>query len=82
MKKTAGAAIVVVAVLLAVAVIAQAQQPKKILRIGLSFLAHPNSPAPSIEAFRLGPRDLGYVERTNILIEYRSAADCYMSKVE
>ena len=41
----------------------EAQQPKKIPRIGfLSFATSPNSPAPQVEAFRQGLRELGYVE--------------------
>ena len=54
--------------------LAEAQQAKKVPRIGfLSFFARPQSPAPSIEAFRLGLRDLGYVEGKNLVIEYRYA---------
>src|SRR5215510_10723893 len=52
--------------------LAEAQQAAKVPRIGfLSFRADPNS--PYIEAFRLGLRDLGYIERQNIEIEYRCA---------
>ena len=52
---------------------AQAQQPKKLHRIG--FLSTPSSCFISarIEAFRQGLRELGYVERKNIIIEYRHA---------
>jgi ABC-type uncharacterized transport system substrate-binding protein len=54
--------------------LADAQQQKRVPRIGyLSFMGRPNSPVPSIEAFRLGLRDLGYVEGQNIVIEYRFA---------
>jgi putative ABC transport system substrate-binding protein len=54
--------------------VAQAQQPKKILRIGYLF-AGPSSliNASRTEAFRQGLRDLGYVEGRNIVIEYRYA---------
>jgi putative tryptophan/tyrosine transport system substrate-binding protein len=53
---------------------AEAQQPKKVLRIEfLSFVGRSNSPAPNIEAFRQGLRDLVYVEGQNIVIEYRNA---------
>ena len=52
--------------------VAQAQQPKKIPRIGyVSGADDLNNPGPE-EAFRQGLRDLGYIEGKNILIEYRS----------
>jgi putative tryptophan/tyrosine transport system substrate-binding protein len=54
-------------------VVAEAQQPTKIPRIG--FLAGVALPALSsrTEAFRQGLRELGYVEGKNIIIEWRSA---------
>ena len=60
-------------VLLAVSVIAEAQQPKKVPRIG--YLTGSSLPANSrrTEAFRQGLRDLGYVEGKNIVIEWRAA---------
>jgi putative tryptophan/tyrosine transport system substrate-binding protein len=60
-------------VLLAVAVIAEAQQPTKIPLIGsLSGSSASTSPARH-ETFRQGLRDLGYVEGKNIVIEPRWA---------
>jgi putative tryptophan/tyrosine transport system substrate-binding protein len=50
----------------------QAQQPKKIARIG--FLALRPSPSENYHAFLQGLRDLGYIEGQNIAIEYRWAA--------
>lgn len=50
---------------------AQAQQPKKVPRIGV--LRGGSPPDPFVEAFRQGLRDLGYVEGKNVLIEYRYA---------
>jgi len=52
--------------------LAQAQQQKKVPRIGfLSGSGPANNPAPS--AFREGPRQLGWVEGENIIVEYRYA---------
>ncbi len=52
---------------------AEAQQPKKVPRIG--FLAAVSLSANSVrfEAFRQGLRELGYVEGKNIVIEWRYA---------
>jgi putative ABC transport system substrate-binding protein len=70
MKKAAVPSILVVVVLLAVAVVTEAQQPKQVARIG--FLSSAASPGTPYESFRQGLRDLGYVEGQNIAIEYRS----------
>ena len=50
---------------------ADAQQPKKIPRIG--FLSARPGVDPLEEAFRQGLRDLGYIEGQNIVIEWRFA---------
>jgi putative ABC transport system substrate-binding protein len=55
--------------LLALCSPAWAQQPGKIPRIG--YLSGTGSETGTIEGFRRGLRDLGYVEGKNILIEYR-----------
>jgi putative ABC transport system substrate-binding protein len=60
--------------------VAEAQQPKKVPRIG--YLGGASNPA-RIEAFRKGLRELGYVEGKNIAIEYRAlAADLVRLKVD
>ena len=60
------------AILLALVLPTQAQQPKKVPRIGiLSPLS--SSADDLLDAFRQGLRELGYVEGRNIVIEYRSA---------
>ena len=60
------------AILLALVLPTQAQQPKKVPRIGiLSPLS--SSADDLLDAFRQGLRELGYVEGQNIVIEYRSA---------
>jgi putative ABC transport system substrate-binding protein len=51
----------------------EAQQPRKIPRIGYLAGTSPSGIASRIEAFRQGLRDRGYVEGKNILIEYRYA---------
>jgi hypothetical protein len=60
-------------VLLASIYLAEAQQPKKVPRIGYLRQGSLSSAASEDDAFRQGLRDLGYVEGKNILIEYRYA---------
>ena len=57
------------ALILATIHLAEAQQPKKIPRIGFLSSAAPSG--TPYESFRQGLRDLGYVEGQNIAIEYR-----------
>jgi putative tryptophan/tyrosine transport system substrate-binding protein len=52
---------------------AEAQQTKKVPRIGFLTGASAPSVAARLDAFRQGLRDLGYVEGKNIVIEYRYA---------
>jgi putative tryptophan/tyrosine transport system substrate-binding protein len=73
MKKAAVPSILVAVVLLAVAVIAEAQQPKKVPRIGYLVISSLSGSESRAEAFRQGLRELGYVEGKNIIIEWRSA---------
>src|SRR5262249_41298571 len=52
----------------------EAQQPKKIPRIGyVSGTGDASNPGPNLETFRRGLRDLAYIEGQNILVEYRYA---------
>jgi ABC-type uncharacterized transport system substrate-binding protein len=73
MKRAAVQSILVVVVLLVLGVIAEAQQPAKIPRIGYLTGATPDGQSARIEPFRQGLRELGYVEGKNIFIEYRYA---------
>jgi putative tryptophan/tyrosine transport system substrate-binding protein len=59
--------------LLAVSVRAEAQQTKKVARIGYLTLGPPSSSPSNLNALREGLRQLGYVEGQNIIIEYRYA---------
>jgi putative ABC transport system substrate-binding protein len=59
------------ALLFALCLPAQAQQPGKIPRIGLLSPFSPSATALWHEAFRQGLRDLGWIEGQNISIEYR-----------
>jgi putative ABC transport system substrate-binding protein len=51
---------------------AEAQQQKKIPRIGyLAGFGNASDPGGQIKAFRQGLKELGYIEGTNIIVEYR-----------
>ena len=63
----------IVATLVAVAVRAEAQRPKKVPRIGYLYQGDRSSDSTRIEAIRLALRELGYIEGQNIAIEYRYA---------
>jgi putative tryptophan/tyrosine transport system substrate-binding protein len=51
----------------------EAQQPKKVPRIGYLSSSNPATESTRAEAIRLALRDLGYMEGQNIAIEYRYA---------
>jgi len=61
------------AMLLALGLPAQAQQAKKIAKIGYLFASTPAATAHNIEAFRQGLRELGYVEGKTFVLEARYA---------
>jgi ABC-type uncharacterized transport system substrate-binding protein len=65
--------VALVAVLLALSFLAEAQQPAKVHRIGLLAAPPASSMSARVEAFRQGLRELGYVEGKNIVIEWRYA---------
>jgi putative ABC transport system substrate-binding protein len=62
--------------LLAAPLAAKAQQATKVWRIGYLGYAYP-SQARDLDAFRDRLRDLGYVERKNLVIESRSAESSF-----
>jgi putative ABC transport system substrate-binding protein len=71
MRKTAPLSILVV--VLAAAMIAEAQQAGKIPRIGVLMSGSRSTAKPRLKAFQEGLRELGYVEGKNIVLEYRYA---------
>jgi putative tryptophan/tyrosine transport system substrate-binding protein len=73
MKKAGWASALVAVILLAVAVIVEAQQPARIHRIGILIVSSASVYSARVEALRRRLRELGYVEGKNIVIEYRYA---------
>jgi len=73
MKKAGWASALVAVTLLAVAVVAEAQQPAKIPRIGYLSNADPATDSARAGGIRQALRELGYIEGQNIAIEYRFA---------
>ena len=61
------------AMLFALCVSAEAQQPKKVPRIGYLSPPDPATESTRSEPIRLALRELGYIEGQNIAIEYRYA---------
>jgi putative tryptophan/tyrosine transport system substrate-binding protein len=71
MKRAAVTSILVAVVLLALGVTAEAQQAKKVSRIGYLSSFDPARESARAEAIRLALRELGHIEGQNIAIEYR-----------
>ena len=71
MKKAAALPISFVVMLFAAAFIAEAQQLKKVFRVGILE----NLSSPRTDAFRQGLLELGYVEGQNLVIESRFGSD-------
>src|SRR5439155_23652044 len=62
-------------------VVARAQQPTKIPRIGFLGAVSRSTVSARTEAFRQGLRELGYVEGKNIVIEWRYAEEGKLDRV-
>ena len=77
MRKASVLSILFVVVLLAVAVIAEGQQAKKIPTIGFLAAGSLSSMAPFREAFQQGIVDLGYVVGKSIQIGSRNAEGAF-----
>jgi ABC-type uncharacterized transport system substrate-binding protein len=75
MKKAAVSSILVAVVLVALGVIAEAQQPKKVSRIGYLSNTDPAGESTRAEPIRRALRELGYIEGQNIAIEFRYAEE-------
>ena len=71
MKKVGWSSILGVVLLLAVEVMAQAQQPTKVPRIGFLTTGFPVTIAHLLEGFKQGLREHGYVEGQNVILEVR-----------
>lgn len=63
----------VTAILFALCSLAEAQQPKKVPRIGFLGSGSPTTQKALTDSFRQGLRELRYVEGQNIDIDYRYA---------
>jgi putative tryptophan/tyrosine transport system substrate-binding protein len=70
MKEASVSSILIALVLLAVAIIAEAQHPKKVPRSGYLSQFNPASESARAEGIRLALRALGHIEGQNIAIEY------------
>jgi ABC-type uncharacterized transport system substrate-binding protein len=63
--------ILLIVAVVVVGAIAQAQQPKKLTRIGYISSRDPSHESARAEGIRLALRELGYVEGQNVDFEYR-----------
>jgi putative ABC transport system substrate-binding protein len=73
--RTRAVAVALCAVLCALSFPAEAQQPKKVWRIGFLSAVSPTLYSHLYTAFVQGLRDQGYIEKRNVIIEARWAED-------
>jgi putative ABC transport system substrate-binding protein len=71
MKKAMPPSILIAIMMLAVAVIAEAQQTRSVTRIGYLSSVNPANESTRAEGIRLALHERGYIEGQNIAIEYR-----------
>jgi putative tryptophan/tyrosine transport system substrate-binding protein len=74
MLRTIGLLVTLALGFLAAPLVAETQPVGKVYGIGYLAAGLPptlSAPYPSLDAFRLALRDLGYVEGQNLLMEYR-----------
>ncbi len=71
--RTGGSIMILVFIILGALLVADAQPPPKVPRIGFLSATSPSAIAARVEAFRRGLRELGYVEGKTIVIEWRYA---------
>ena len=70
-KSFIGSLLIIPVLILGLISFADAQQPKKVPRIGYLSAGSASLSLSRLEAFRQGLRELGYMEGKNIVIEYR-----------
>src|SRR4029077_11421390 len=66
------------ALLFALCMSAEAQQPKKVVRLGYLSASSPAANSARVEPFRQGLRELGYLDGKNIVIQYRWAEEKFV----
>jgi putative tryptophan/tyrosine transport system substrate-binding protein len=71
LKKVGWSSILVAALVLALGAMAQAQQPKKVPRLGYLSSRDAATESTRVEGIRLALRERGYIEGQNIATEYR-----------
>ncbi|MBM2806458.1 MAG: transporter substrate-binding protein [Deltaproteobacteria bacterium] len=79
MKKTGWSLILIAALLLTVAVVADAQQPKKVPLLGYLSNSDPATDSTRSEGIRLALRERGHIEGQNIATEYRYKVDIILA---
>jgi hypothetical protein len=77
-----GLAVVLAVILTLAPLVAEAQQPATVPRIGMLLSGSASSTAPHVEAFRQGLRELGYEESRNTGVSSRTPTGARIAVVE